>query len=322
MVDTQGTASQLDSYLRLEKADATLVATSDQNGLYGQDDSFVHVVLPDDGQYYVRVSDYFNSGGASYSYKLHVMFPGGVIPTQPQITSLNPTSGTQGSSTTLIIQGTNLSGATGVTFAPSTGITVSNIQQSMSSAPSAQVTTQVVCAGEEVTYSSTTGAAAADIQSMSPTQITAQVAIAADAPTGARQVTVTTPGGTSNALTFTVNPGGGANYDGTWTGSTGSGTISFTVTNNLIMSLTVTHSIPAGCCTLTKFSWSSPSGRSISGDSFNFTVSSSPGSVGFTFAGTFSSPTQASGTIVGNLQASATMPCCTGSFNLSWSANK
>jgi hypothetical protein len=168
MVDTQGTGSSLDSVLRLEKADGTLFASNDQNGLYGQNDSFVQVALPEDGRYNLRVSNYSSSGGANYGYRLHLMFAGAVPPAQPQVSSMNPTSGPQGSSTALIIQGTNLSGATGISFSPATGITITNIQSTA-------------------------------------TQVTAQVAIAANAPTGSRSVTVSTPGGTSNALIFTIN---------------------------------------------------------------------------------------------------------------------
>src|SRR4029077_12726403 len=38
------------------------------------------------------------------------------------------------------------------------------------------------------------------------TQITATLAIAATAPVGPQNISVTTPGGTTNAVTFTVNP--------------------------------------------------------------------------------------------------------------------
>ncbi len=174
IVDTQGLGSQMDSVVRIEKADGTVLTSNDQNGLYGQNDSFIQLVLPEDGRYNVRVYDYYGSGGGNYSYRLHICFAAGTPPppTSPQITSINPSNGVQGSSTTLVIQGTNLSGATAVTFTSSTGITISNVQSTA-------------------------------------TQVTAQLAIAADAPTGTRQVTVTTSAGTSNALTFTVNAGGG-----------------------------------------------------------------------------------------------------------------
>jgi subtilisin family serine protease len=89
------------------------------------------------------------------------------IPT-PQITSLSPNSGTQGRTISLTIAGTNLSGATGVNFTSSSGITVTGIQSTS-------------------------------------TQVTCSVAIASSASTGSRSVTVTTAGGTSGALTFTVN---------------------------------------------------------------------------------------------------------------------
>lgn len=86
----------------------------------------------------------------------------------PTLSSVSPNSGTQGQTVAVTLTGTNFeSGATiGLT---GTGITISN--------------TTVV----------------------SSTQITARFAIAANAPPGARNVTVTTSGGTTNAQTFTVN---------------------------------------------------------------------------------------------------------------------
>ncbi|MET8028421.1 IPT/TIG domain-containing protein, partial [Streptomyces avermitilis] len=78
----------------------------------------------------------------------------------PALTSLNPTSGPEAGGTTVVITGTNLTGATAVTFGatPATSFTVD-----------------------------------------SDTQITAT----APAGTGTVQVQVTTPGGTSNTLSYT-----------------------------------------------------------------------------------------------------------------------
>jgi len=287
MIDTQGAGSSLNSSLYLERPDGTIVASSDSNGLYGQVDALIHCVLPYDGQYYVKVFDSYGSGGYNYTYKLHLMFPGGgVIPTQPQISSLNPTSADRGTNSTLVISGTNLSGASAVAFNPPTGITVSNVQSTA-------------------------------------TQVTCQVAIASDATVGSRQVAVSTSSGTSNSLTFTVNPGGGSGYDGTWSGSTSAGTITFTVANNKVMSFEVTERFQFSCCALTKFSASSASGTLISGSSFSFSsLSSTPGGLSFSFTGTFSSSTQASGSVSGTLNAPIGTPCCAGSFSTNWNATK
>jgi len=67
-------SSDLDSELSLISSDGTEIAWNDQNGNGGRsrDDSLVRMVLPADGTYYVRVSDYNGNGGPSYRYKLHV----------------------------------------------------------------------------------------------------------------------------------------------------------------------------------------------------------------------------------------------------------
>jgi hypothetical protein len=291
IVDTQGQGSQLDSVVRIEKADGTVLTSCDQNGLYGQNDSFFQLVLPEDGRYNLRVSDYYSSGGANYAYRLHVNLTGGAPPPpgQPQISTLNPANGTQGSSATLVIQGINLSGATSINFTSATGITISNIQSTA-------------------------------------TQVTAQIAIAADAPTSARQVTVTTPNGTSNSLTFTVNPGGGGSYDGTWTGNwtrdtgQGNGTISFTVTGGKIMSITITHSglVLSACTSGGSQTTTSQSGYAITGNTFSVHVTGGPGTMTYTFAGTFTSGTQASATLQMYLNSLPyPNPPCSGSANAS-----
>src|ERR1039457_7181791 len=90
-----------------------------------------------------------------------------ILAPAPQITLLNPASGSPGSTVSLSIAGSNLSTVTGVQFSPSTGITVSNVNAT-------------------------------------PTQVTAKVTIAASAPTGQVSVSVSSPTGTSNALMFTL----------------------------------------------------------------------------------------------------------------------
>jgi uncharacterized protein (TIGR03437 family) len=89
----------------------------------------------------------------------------------PQITALNPAAGDTGQTiSTFTVSGTNLAGVTALEFAPSAGIAVSNL-------------------------------AAAN------TAVTARVVIAAGAATGSRSVTVVSPAGRSNALSFTVRQG-------------------------------------------------------------------------------------------------------------------
>lgn len=70
--DTQGLNSALDSVLFITKSDgSTVIAVNDQNGLYNQNDSFLQIVLPDDGTYYIVVTDYYGYGGTAYPYRLH-----------------------------------------------------------------------------------------------------------------------------------------------------------------------------------------------------------------------------------------------------------
>ncbi|MGE5570031.1 MAG: DUF4082 domain-containing protein [Rhodospirillales bacterium] len=101
------------------------------------------------------------------SNALNFSITSGSTPPAPTLTGITPNSGVQGASVPVTLTGTNLTGAA---LNLPAGITTSG-------AP-------VVTA----------------------TQITAVFVIAAGASTGAKNITVTTPGGTSNAVTFTVNP--------------------------------------------------------------------------------------------------------------------
>ena len=135
LLDAVSTNSYLDSLLRLEQSDGTLVSENDQNGLLGQNDSFLQVALPADGTYYLHVGDYWGDGGSTYTYRLHA----GLASSQPglpapQITSLSPSSGRQGETISLTITGTNLSGATAVDFTPNSGIAVTGIQSATTQA--------------------------------------------------------------------------------------------------------------------------------------------------------------------------------------------
>jgi hypothetical protein len=85
----------------------------------------------------------------------------------PTLFSIAPSSGLRGSTLGVTLTGTNLNGTSAVTVS-GTGVTVTGV-------------------------------------TVSATQVTATFAISTTAATTARNVTVTTPGGTSNPVTFTVN---------------------------------------------------------------------------------------------------------------------
>ena len=102
------------------------------------------------------------TGGASNSLNISV-----VAPPAPTLTTIAPTTGLHGTSVTVTLTGTNLTGASSVTVS-GTGVTVS---------------------GLSVT---------------SPTSATATFTISSTAALTARTVSITTPGGTSNTRTFTV----------------------------------------------------------------------------------------------------------------------
>ncbi|HJQ71399.1 MAG TPA: PA14 domain-containing protein [Blastocatellia bacterium] len=86
----------------------------------------------------------------------------------PFINSVAPQSANQNSSISISISGSNLSGASSINFNPSASITVSNINSSSGG-------------------------------------VTANISVAASAQIGGRNLSVTTPNGTSNSLTFTIN---------------------------------------------------------------------------------------------------------------------
>jgi hypothetical protein len=125
----------------------------------------------------LRVTNEVVSGFGSHSFRyagagFHRvdLISGGVRPT---LTSVNPPLGGPGTTVYVTLQGTNfVIGST---------------------------TVQVGGAGVNV------GVVNVDGQG-TPNQMTAQLLIDSGAALGARDLTVTTPGGTSNALTFTVRP--------------------------------------------------------------------------------------------------------------------
>jgi hypothetical protein len=74
--DAQLDGSWLDSVLEISDSSDTLIAANDQNGLspegYPLNDSFIQVVLPANGTYYIMLTDYFGDGGSEYTYTLHI----------------------------------------------------------------------------------------------------------------------------------------------------------------------------------------------------------------------------------------------------------
>ena len=221
------------------------------------------------------------AAAAAGTRSVAVIGPGGtsnaltftILSNAPQISSLSPASATAGQTFTSAIGGTNLGGVTGIQFSPSANITVSGIGASAS-------------------------------------LVSATVAIDAAAAVGSRTVTVTGPGGTSNALSFNILQSGG-NYSGNWSGTTNQGLgVAFTVANNAIApgySYSIDFpnlgsSCPTGATTTGEMS------IPISGNSFS----------GSSFSGTFNSTTAASGTINWNLS----IPGCSASGTLTWTATK
>jgi len=281
IVDTQGLSSLLDSVIRLEKSNGEVIWSNDQNGLFGQNDSFLQAVLPADGTYYLRVSHNGNQSGSQYTYRLHAR-----VPTNPvYISTINPTNGAQGSTFSIAISGTSLSGASAINFNPSTGITVTNLQSSAS-------------------------------------QVTAQLTIATDAAAGSRQVTVTTPASTSNPLPFTVNSVYDGTWSGT---TSQGNSITLTVSGGKLTSVKlVLGSVVFGCCTVSgTITWTSS--WNITGNTFSVSTSPSPGSVSIALTGTFTSGSQVNGTLdltqTAPLPPQPT--CCAGTVKgLTWSASK
>jgi sugar lactone lactonase YvrE len=113
-----------------------------------------------------------NDGGKSAASPFMVTIPVAPVP-PPTITSITPTSGTRGSSTTITITGTNFD-----TKPDNTGVSTD--------------------AGLSITQ----------IVVSSPTSLTGQLSIGAAAAVSDHSLKVVTPAGSSNAVTFTVLPDG------------------------------------------------------------------------------------------------------------------
>jgi hypothetical protein len=66
-------SSRLDTFVDIYDGAGNPIAENDDSGLNKTTDSFLQMVLPEDGTYYIAVSDYaYNGGAQGYSYSLHI----------------------------------------------------------------------------------------------------------------------------------------------------------------------------------------------------------------------------------------------------------
>src|SRR6185503_16916024 len=94
-----------------------------------------------------------------------------------------------------------------VTFTVTAAPTITQVQPNtgnVGNAVNVTITGTDFVAGQTTVQVSGAGVAVSAVNVTGPTSLTATFTIAANAATGARNVTVTTPNGTSNAVTFTV----------------------------------------------------------------------------------------------------------------------
>jgi uncharacterized protein (TIGR03437 family) len=203
----------------------------------------------------------------------------------PVISSLSSNNAEQGETFELVVRGSNLAGATALKINPGRYTSGS---------------------AADITVSDVTSSA---------NEVKATVAVAPGTTVGDWGVTVTTPGGTSNSLTFYIvyaAPAGSSIYAGAWSGTTNQGrAVSFTVRKSSISAFTYDVNYPGG-------GYSCPSSATtfffmpfpISGDSFSYSNNS--------ITGTFSSPNTVSGTI----KWSSSVPNCSGSGTLTFNATR
>ncbi|MGB7763348.1 MAG: IPT/TIG domain-containing protein [Bryobacteraceae bacterium] len=194
----------------------------------------------------------------------------------PTVDTLNTSIGQAGSTLTLVANGANLSTVTSVQFSPSTGITVSNVNATA-------------------------------------TQVTATVTIAANAPAGEADVTLSSPtAGPSESTTFYVvqPPAGQGTYDGLWEGTTALGLpMSMIISGNSIKAWAYNLDLKFGGCTTEQTTVTTNTSIPITGGSFS----------GSTFVGTFQSLTNASGIV----NWAANIPNCgSGYGTFTWTAAK
>jgi uncharacterized protein (TIGR03437 family) len=345
--------SNLSGVTGVQFSPSTGIAVSNVNATASQVTATVTIASSaPTGQVSVSVS---SPAGTSNALVFTILAPA------PQITSLNPTTGSRGSAVSLSIAGSNLSGVTAVQFAPSTGITVSNVNASATqvtatvtvaaSAPAGQVSVSVSSpAGTSNALVFTILAPAPQITSLSPasgspgntvslsiagsnlsgvtavqfapstgitvsnvnataTQVTATVTIAASAPAGQVSVSVSSPAGTSNALAFTILV---PVPNAIWFGTTSqSQSVSITTANSFVTAYSYIINFPnlgSNCPSSATVTSGPATSIPITGGAFTTS----------TISGTFQSLTQVSGTINWTLS----LPGCSASGSVSWSAVK
>jgi hypothetical protein len=74
--ETPDPNSYLDSVLAIYNSNLQLIAYNDQNGLapdlYPENDSFIQLAIPEDGTYYIELTDYYGYGDPGDTYTLHI----------------------------------------------------------------------------------------------------------------------------------------------------------------------------------------------------------------------------------------------------------
>lgn len=125
------------------------------------------------------------------------------------------------------------------------------------------------------------------------------------------------------AVVFSFAQSALAQYAGSWSGTTGqSKEIKFTISGN---SMTVLRfgfrTTTAGCIVDVVEYDALGSPETISGNSFSFTDTFPPFGISYTITGTFSTPSNASGTLTFNVTAGGLFNC-SGSGSTTWSATK
>lgn len=146
---------------------------------------------------------------------------------------------------------------------------------------------------------------------------TVNYSVAANSSTTARTGTITAAG-----QTFTINQSGssgGGSFNGTWSGTTSQGkTIAFTVTNNLITTVSVGWRAAGSCTAEGDVTVTYTPGRPItSGNTFTLTSS---GPLAMTINGTFNSSNSASGTA--SFTYNQPFPPCSATGSATWTASK
>ncbi len=171
---TRLTDLSVDPVLKVLKADGTILAQNDQNGLADQNDAFLQVKLPAGGDYYVRVEEGDGHSGAALGYELHVRTLGSdVVADGPRIESSYPGSAALGNTVDLEIVGNALCAAGTINIIPSDGLTLTDVRSASN-------------------------------------RISGRIAVSSQAVVGTRLISVRSAFGLSNAASFQIVSYGGA----------------------------------------------------------------------------------------------------------------